>query len=309
METLAIEWINKGYPVSVVLRICRIPRSTYYYRLKHPNRGKSTGGGRPIPGFSYNQKGDKIPDAKIKGYLRHLINGPHQASGYRKLTRLLCLKYKLVINKKKVYRLCKELGVLMPQREIRNPAPRKIARNRVVTEPNQLWEMDIKYGYVAGKREHFFVASVLDVCDRQVIAHHRGKSCSTEHIIQTLHKALLRRNVHAQGVKPVIRTDNGPQFKSKKFSQFCEQQNLEHERIPNKTPNKNAHIEAFHSILELECFQRHCFETYAEAFTEVDRFIRFYNNERLHGSLNDLPPSIYAELAKAGQVQFQKIAL
>lgn len=154
------------------------------------------------------------------------------------------------------------------------------------------------------------MANVLDVCDRQVVAHHRGKSCTTEDVLKTLQKALLKREVHVQPDKKlVIRTDNGPQFVSLKFQQFCEQNNIEHERIPNKTPNKNAHIEAFHSILEMECFRRHCFETFEEAFAEVDRFIRFYNNERLHGSLFDLPPREYAELASAGQFPFQKIAL
>jgi len=39
---------------------------------------------------------------------------------------------------------------LLPQRQIKQPVPRKVARNRVVTVPNQLWQTDIKYGYVGG---------------------------------------------------------------------------------------------------------------------------------------------------------------
>lgn len=306
---LAIAWINKGYPVRTILRICGIPRSTYYYRLKHPERRKSSNGGRPIPGYSYDKDDRKVPDARIKMYLRHLLSGPHAASGYRKLTKLLRRKYDLVINKKKVYRLCKEMGVLFPQRVVRHTAPKKIARNRVVTGPDQLWQMDIKYGYVAGKRRHFYVASIIDVSDRQVVSHYRGKTCKTEHVIKTLQKALLKRNIHAQDTTLVIRTDNGPQFKSKAFQRFCAENNIEHERIPGSMPNKNAYIEAFHSILEMECFLRNCFETYEEAFAEVDRFMRFYNNERLHGSLYDLPPKEYAELVEAGQLPIRKIAL
>lgn len=84
-----------GYPVSTVLRICRIPRSTYYYRLKHPKRRTSSNGGRPIPGHSYDKNGQKVSDARIKGYLRRLLNGPHAASGYRKLAKLLRRTYQL----------------------------------------------------------------------------------------------------------------------------------------------------------------------------------------------------------------------
>ncbi|SHJ19179.1 Integrase core domain-containing protein, partial [Lutispora thermophila DSM 19022] len=50
--------------------------------------------------------------------------------------------------------------------------------------------------------------------------------------------------------------DNGPQFVSKEFEEFCNSNNLIHQRIPVKTPNMNAHIESFHSILEDECYSR-----------------------------------------------------
>jgi putative transposase len=265
--------------------------------------------GRPVPGFSYDRSGNKVPDARIKGILRRIIQGPNASFGYRKLTVLLRRKYNLVINKKKVYRICKELQILAPQRETVNPAPKKVANNRVVTGPNQLWQLDIKYGYVAGKRRHFFLASIIDVFDRSIVAHHRGKACSTKDVLRTAHKALLRREVNLQTRPLVIRTDNGPQFISKAFHAFCEQMGVEHERIPNHTPNKNAYIESFHSILERECYLRNCFATYEEAFAEVDRFIRYYNNDRIHGSLYDWPPKEYLRMVSTGALPPRKIAL
>jgi len=292
-----------------VLRICNVPRSTYYYRLRHPERQPSTGSGRPIPGYSLDQNGAVVLDARIKGILRRLIQGPNAAFGYRKLSVLLRRKYRLVINKKKVYRLCKELDILAPQRTITNVVPKKVANNRVVTGPNQMWQMDIKYGYIAGKRRHFYLASILDVFDRNIVAHHRGKACSTQDILQIVQKAILKRNIHGQETKLVIRTDNGPQFVSKAFYAYCEQAGIEHERIPVHTPNKNAFIESYHSIIEKECYLRNCFETYEEAFKEVDRFIRYYNNDRIHGSLKDWPPKDYLRLVHEGKIIPRKIAL
>lgn len=304
-----MEWINKGYPVKTVCRICQIPRSSYYYHKSHPERQQPVGKGRSIPGYSYNQARSKVTDARIKGQLRHLIKGDHAASGYRKLTVLLRRKYALIINKKKVYRLCKELGILSPQRQVTNPVPKRVANNRVVTGPNQLWQMDIKYGYIAGKRRHFYLASIIDVFDRKIVAYHRGKSCQTTDILATLQKALLERGIHKQTNPLVIRTDNGPQFVSKAFHAFCQQMNVEHERIPTRTPNKNAYIESFHSILERECYLRNCFESDIDAYREVDRFIRFYNNKRLHGSLRDWPPKVYAQMVASGEIVPRNIAL
>lgn len=256
-----------------------------------------------------DKDGQIVLDARVKGYLRRLVAGEHAASGYRKLTSLLRRIYRLVINKKKVYRLCKEMGILSPQRQITNTAPRKIARNRVVTGPNQLWQMDIKYGYVVGKRRHFLVANIIDVFDRTLVGHYRGKRCDAQDIVRLTQKALLKRNALNQAQPLVIRTDNGPQFISKAFSEFVAQVNIEHERIPNKTPNMNAYVESFHSILELECFRRHCFESYEEAFKVVDRFMHFYNTRRLHGSLKDLPPAEYLQMVHNGTIQPEQIAV
>lgn len=290
-----------------VLRICGVPRSTYYYRLQHPEPQQPVGKGRPVPGYSYNKTGAQVKDARIKTLLRRLIQGENSAFGYRKLTVLLRRKHGLLINKKKVYRLCKALNLLAPQREKTNAVPRKVANNRVVTGPNQLWQMDIKYGYVAGQRRHFFLASIVDVFDRNIVAYHRGSTCCTPEILRTLQKALSARCVGQ--TQPVLRTDNGPQFVSKAFHAYCEQAGVEHERIPPRTPNKNAFIESFHSILERECYQRNCFESKEEAFAEVDRFIRYYNNDRIHGSLNDWPPREYLRMVQAGTLSPKSIAL
>ncbi|MBY0207156.1 DDE-type integrase/transposase/recombinase, partial [Paenibacillus cucumis (ex Kampfer et al. 2016)] len=175
--------------------------------MKHPERQQPISSGRKIPGYSYNQQGKRISDTRIFGFLRRLIQGPDAAFGYRKLTVLLRRKYNLVINKKKVYRLCKSLCILLPQRERTHTVPRKVANNRTVDGPNQLWQMDIKYGYVAGKRRHFFLASIIDVFDRRIVAHHRGKACDTQSILNTLRQAMVTRRIPKTEPKLVIRTD------------------------------------------------------------------------------------------------------
>ncbi|WP_368731561.1 integrase core domain-containing protein [Calderihabitans maritimus] len=65
---------------------------------------------------------------------------------------------------------------------------------------------------------------------------------------------------------------------------------MEHERLPFKTPNKNAHIEAFHRILEEECLSLYEFQSYAEAYQVVTEFIKYYNDTRIHSSINYLSP-------------------
>lgn len=77
--------------------------------------------------------------------------------GYRKITYYLRKYYNLVINHKKVYRLCKELGVLKDQRVTRPKVKITLAANMTITASNQLWEMDIKHGYIQGDDKLFYL--------------------------------------------------------------------------------------------------------------------------------------------------------
>lgn len=172
---VAHKWIRRGYSVSRVVRIVGISRSCYYYHIKS-QRERVNAGGRPIPGYSWDKKGQRVTDEQIKEWLWEAIEGEGYSYGYIKLTKWLQRKYGLIINKKKVYRLCKELNVLKPEPRVRPRHPCRIAKKREVTAPNQLWEIDIKYGYIAGEDRFFSIMSILDVCDSVVIDYHTGLS-------------------------------------------------------------------------------------------------------------------------------------
>jgi putative transposase len=69
-----------------------------------------------------------VPDEQVKEWLCALISGDGFPYGYRKLTVAFKREYGLVINHKNVYRLCKELGILLPQRKKKVTMPRRLAQ-------------------------------------------------------------------------------------------------------------------------------------------------------------------------------------
>jgi len=283
--------------VRKVLHIARVPRSTYYWWKKHryDDPLENRRGGRPAPGITLTVDGRELSDETVIDLLKAAIEGDESVYGYKKLTYYLRREYGLIINKKKVYRLCRKTGLLQPQRKKKRTHPRRLARNRIVDDINQLWETDIKYGYIPGEKRFFFVAAILDVCDRMVIDYHIGYSCTGKEAARALDGALQLRSAELGGTKPDIRTDNGPQFVSEAFEEECRSKGLMHERIPVKTPNKNAHIESFHSILEEECLSRHEFGSFLEAYLTVVDWIDRYNHRRIHGSLHYQTPAEYHE--------------
>lgn len=268
-----------------MLGVVNLSRSTYYSKCRIEPKPRQTGGGRPVPGYSIDLFGESVSDDLIKERLMEIIESDGFYYGYNKLTHCLKRKHRLMVNKKKVYRLLKEMNLLRPQRKIKEKYPRRLARNRVITASNQLWEIDLKYGYIRGEDRFFYVASLLDVYDRSIVSYHIGLSCTSRDVSFALKEGYLKRG----SPNVVIRTDNGPQFKGFAFEETCLKLGLEHERIPCRTPNKIAHIESFHRIFEDECLSQE-FHNFAEAYSTIVAFMEFYNTSRLHSSIGYLAP-------------------
>ena len=101
----------------------------------------------------------------------------------------------------------------------------------------------------------------------------------------------------------MIRSDNGPQMRSSLFQEKIEQLPSEHEFIPVRTPNKNAHIESFFSIYDKH-LQEQYFWSFREAYQWTLEFINFYNLDRIHGSLGMSPVEFKRRYDLHGQEKF-----
>lgn len=268
-------------------------------QVSETREATATRRGRPVTTHSYTYSGELVSNAQIEEWLMELVAGEEHIYGYLMLTECLRKQHNLDINKKKTYRLCEKLRILHPQRRKKIQYPRRLARNAVVTASNQQWQLDIKYGYVAGYDQFFFIADMIDVFNRIVVGYYIGSSCEAKDVCRMVEDALTSHMAPGEQ-PPVIRTDNGPQFVSKAFGELCERTGITHERIPPKTPNMNAYIESFHATLERDLLNKEDFDTFQDAYEAVAHYIDFYNNRRMHRSLGKRSPSTFKEWAETG---------
>jgi putative transposase len=308
---LVLKWNCLGYGVKQLCQIICLSRANFYRCItiseitKQPvlkvfQRGR---------GYSYSYDGEKVPDDQIKSVLLEISRADGYNYGYRKLTYCLRKRHKLFINKKKVYRLCQEIKILKPCRHNRQRKPGKLARNRLVNGPNQLWQGDIKFGYIQGEDRNFYILSFVDVFDRVIVGYTVGRNCLGKHAGEALKQGLLRRQLYKRDSPLIVRTDNGPQFTGLQFTSVCDELTIEHERIPPKTPNMNAYIEAFHSVLEDDLMRFMEFESLQDVRDKLARYIKYYNQVRIHGSLGYLTPEEYHNQYKQGMLPPVEIRL
>jgi putative transposase len=71
------------------------------------------------------------------------------------------------------------------------------------------------------------------------------------------------------------------------------------------TPEQNAHIESYHSLMERAICRRYEFDTLEEMQLTYNRWIKFYNFERIHSGIQYLNPSKYLE-SKGYDIQWNK---
>ena len=86
---------------------------------------------------------------------------------------------------------------------------------------------------------------------------------------------------------PVLRSDNGLIFQSRRFRQACRDYRLQQEFITPYTPEQNGIIERFFRGLTEECVWQHVFQTFEEARRIIRDWIQWDNHDRPHQALGD----------------------
>jgi putative transposase len=300
---VAQQCIQEGMPKKMVLNLCHIARSSFYYK---PVLGTQKGG-RTISKSTKKQTGGCEDDSVVVDHIKHLLAQPFVDYGYLKTTFFLRDEKKYIINPKKVYRLMKENDLLYTSKGGRNTTLRQWVKELVpkpITEFSY-FEFDIKYIYIQGKRSNAQVLTVIDVFSRWNMGHIIKWNIRQQDVILLFNEIFDKYDLPLQFY---VRNDNGSQFVADLVQQYFRDKNVIQEFTKPATPEQNAHVESYHSIMESVVCKRYEFDGLDTASTTLNQFREFYNFERIHSGLRFKSP--YKFLLKRGidmKKQSQKI--
>ena len=103
----------------------------------------------------------------------------------------------------------------------------------------------------------------------------------------------IRQAVHREKKKVAaelhLHSDQGFQYTSQAYFKLTKQYGITPSMSRRGNPYDNAMAENFFSILKTECIYRHKPATFSEADEMIDRYILFYNHERIQ-SKTGVPP-------------------
>ena len=149
--------------------------------------------------------------------------------------------------------------------------------------PGNLVQMDTLH-IQRGDGSRYYVYTLIDLYSRLAYAEYHPK------LGQKISLGIIKRAQTYLGFSfSMLQTDHGPEFKDGlTFMLGKKDIKLRHSRI--RTPNDNAHIERFNRTIQEECFLgRQPNEKTIKK--DLQEYIHFYNNNRLHLSLNLMTPT------------------
>lgn len=175
--------------------------------------------------------------------------------------------------------------------------PNLLSRKFYAEQPNQIWVADITYIWTS--EGWIYLASIMDLFSRKIISWNIDIKLTKELVLVALDRALNFRRPK-EGM--IHHSDRGSQYASKEHIQVLKENNIEISMSRKGDCYDNACIESFHSTLKKELIYRTKFKTREEAKLAVwDYISSFYNEVRIHSTLNYLSPNIFERLYEKEQ--------
>jgi transposase InsO family protein len=286
-------FIEQQYPVRKVLKYAGVSTSNYYF--KTPTGTPKKRGVKPSE-FTLMAGGRKVPNTEVVSQMKVLLEVEFVDYGYLKVTYYLQDELGYLINHKKVFRLMQVHQLLYRSKQIKIGTKQWVTK--LVPEPStafSYWEFDIKFMYIHGTGKMVPLLTVIDVYSRWVLGHLFQESIKKEDV-KTFFKQI--EEIYRVPVKVYVRCDNGSQFESTLVREYFMSAGIEQEFTKPATPEQNAHIESYHSLLERVICRCYEFEETKDCFDTLNRWLMFYNYERIHSGASYKSP--YKNLLKQG---------
>lgn len=210
----------------------------------------------------------------------------------RLLAILVSMGY--LINRKRLRRLMKVVGwqTLYPMKRTTNANPDHykfpyLLKDLSINRKNQVWEIDITY--VPMKSGFMYLFAIIDVYTRYIVGWSLSNTMTAAWCIETIREAIDRH-----GKPEIINSDQGSQFTGGLYVNFMQQQKIEISMDSKGRAIDNIYIERFWRSVKYEHIYLFSYETGNELWKGLNWYFIFYNEKRIHESLEyKTPSSIY----------------
>ena len=219
--------------------------------------------------------------------------------GHRRLRDQLERDHGIVISDKRMLRICRKRQIFSTVKH-RNRGCTKSARDPQYTAenvldrkfhaevPNEKWLTDVtEFKWYEGIETHkIYLSAILDLCDRGIVSYMLRDSNDNKLVFDTFDLA-IERNPDA---KPIFHSDRGFQYTNSVFHQKLVDRGMVQSMSRVAHCIDNGPMEGFWGILKRECYYGRRFTSRESLVQTIERYIDYYNNQRIQRNLGILTP-------------------
>lgn len=194
------------------------------------------------------------------------------------------------LNRKAVQRHMREMGIAgispgpnLSRRRSDHQVYPYLLRELAITEPNQVWGVDITYIRLA--RGWLYLVAVLDWSSRYVLSWELDDTLELGFVLTTVARAFTE-------AKPdIVNSDQGSHFTSPAHLELLRSAGVKVSMDSKGRALDNIFTERLWRSLKYEEVYLHDYQSPKEARLGISRYLDFYNHERLHQSLGYRTPA------------------
>ena len=209
--------------------------------------------------------------------------------GARRLARIL-QREGFAVGRRHVATLMRRMGIEAIYRKRRTSIAAKghkiypyLLRDVVIERPNQAWAADITYLPMA--RGFAYLVAILDLYSRKVLSFRVSNAMTSEFCVEAVEEALAR-----YGTPEIFNTDQGSQFTDDDFTAPLLQKGVSVSMDGRGRWIDNVFIERLWWSVKYEDIYLHAYATPREVTKALTRYFSFYNERRVHQSLDYRTP-------------------
>ena len=250
-----------------------------------------------------------IDDERLLGRVREVHAANYYAYGYRKMW-LAMRRAGETVGRDHVKRLMRQEGIQGAKRRgkpwrttIADPAatrsPDLVNRDFTADRPDALWVAD--FCYVRCYEGMVFFSFVIDVFSRRIVGWQFASHMRTDLVLDALRMALTRRQAGAD-VDLIHHSDAGSQYTSFAFQQVLDDHHVLGSIGSVGDAYDNALAESFVDTFKTELIADRVWRTRTQLELAIVEWVAWFNNDRLHQSLGDIPPAEFETLSSSSTV-------
>ena len=262
------------YPVAVMCKFFAVSRSGYYafvHRLGKPEKAAAL--------------------AELIGQQRERS---FRTYGYRRMWMWLKTQ-NIFRNPKTVLRIMKKYDLLSEIRRRRKwqqigqqvyKYKNLLNREFHADRPNSKWVTDISYIHTG--QGMLYLSMIRDLYGNSIVAYKTGTRQTVHLVLDTIRLAMKQEKKRV-AAELQLHSDQGFQYTSQAYFNLAQAYGITPSMSRKENSYDNAMAENFFAILKTECIYRRKPATFSEANEMIDRYIHFYNHERIQLKTGEAP--------------------